>query len=671
MTKPISISVFFQKGGVGKTTAVFNISYILSKMGFKVIMVDADAQGNLTTQIFPQLSENDGAYEEYNKKLDEEKSKGNLSRINDIFGDSIYGRGGDESTIQPTTPENVAKRVKPLTTNAKDNKNLFYIPGSLKIETLTQPITMGVGGIRECKIYVKMITELFKEVGKIRKADFIIYDLNPSISALNQSIIMNSDYFVMPYQADLGSRDAARNLCEEIPRWYDIFRKVKVVKENEGPILLGGFCQLLRTRKNGETKKIEIEQSYQRWIKQIIEKISQLSKKLNVLNPDQNILSQVPDNIGIRDMVGAGKDILDSGRPFSDVDYNNFTKTRDSGTSRFRKRDLLRVQGANKAYKKVVAMLFANMTTEHKDQLESKVNGFKNKMQCDAAIRLDIEETKKEASKTKPGKRGKRVDRTWYTDDEIDHLFRSFTESTQARDGSNILNTPPLSGDGYYGERDLASEIETGLIRAIGKKDVGRAKLLMPLNIGAGKNSRTTGNHWVLCYISFDENNNDIWYIDPLGNGIPKNISAAIKQSLCNVFKKDINDLSISELNAPVQRDGYNCGPYIVEACRIFCDEQGINLVETLTALDMQLVRRQHKEILEDSRRSNIGSRKKPSSAKKSKRKSKEMTTTATATPAPSTKLKINLRSLYSNSTQNSDGTDTEELEPGSKRYKS
>ena len=38
-----------QKGGVGKTSAVFEIGYILSTRGYKVLMIDADAQENLTS----------------------------------------------------------------------------------------------------------------------------------------------------------------------------------------------------------------------------------------------------------------------------------------------------------------------------------------------------------------------------------------------------------------------------------------------------------------------------------------------------------------------------------------------------------------------------------------------------------------------------------------------
>ena len=45
------IAIANHKGGVGKTTTVANLGSILSKKGFHVLLVDLDAQANLTTSL--------------------------------------------------------------------------------------------------------------------------------------------------------------------------------------------------------------------------------------------------------------------------------------------------------------------------------------------------------------------------------------------------------------------------------------------------------------------------------------------------------------------------------------------------------------------------------------------------------------------------------------------
>src|SRR5262245_32842862 len=51
-----TISIFNNKGGVGKTTYMYHVAHLLAQSGLKVLMVDCDSQCNLTSY---SMSDND------------------------------------------------------------------------------------------------------------------------------------------------------------------------------------------------------------------------------------------------------------------------------------------------------------------------------------------------------------------------------------------------------------------------------------------------------------------------------------------------------------------------------------------------------------------------------------------------------------------------------------
>jgi len=57
------ISFINQKGGTGKTTTAINVGACLANKGYKVLLVDVDPQGSLTTSTAIDTSESDTLYE--------------------------------------------------------------------------------------------------------------------------------------------------------------------------------------------------------------------------------------------------------------------------------------------------------------------------------------------------------------------------------------------------------------------------------------------------------------------------------------------------------------------------------------------------------------------------------------------------------------------------------
>ena len=51
MSRPVRITIFNHKGGVGKTTLTANIAFALSSIGKSILLIDSDPQCNLTSYL--------------------------------------------------------------------------------------------------------------------------------------------------------------------------------------------------------------------------------------------------------------------------------------------------------------------------------------------------------------------------------------------------------------------------------------------------------------------------------------------------------------------------------------------------------------------------------------------------------------------------------------------
>ncbi len=222
------ISLFNHKGGVGKTTLAYNVAWGLGKAGKRVLMVDGDAQCNLT-----EITVSDS------KALESYENKNN-----------VY-----EYLIQYIQPK-PGREITPVEFFSK-NENLKLLVGSLGLAELESPMALSVAGIPAMSDIPGNIHNALKTLGA--DFDFVIVDLSPALSATNQLFLMLSDYFIIPVNPSIFSRQALKNLGEIFRTWNSTLSASEVFSKKQKPLpkLLGIVCQNYRpySRKDEEDTK--------------------------------------------------------------------------------------------------------------------------------------------------------------------------------------------------------------------------------------------------------------------------------------------------------------------------------------------------------------------------------------------------------------------------------
>ena len=203
MTTPV-LTFFNNKGGVGKTSLVYHLTWMFSELGKTVVAVDLDPQANLTAAF-----------------VDEED-------LEQIWNDD------------PAKPNTVYRCIKPLTSvgdllvpqTQAFSRRLHLVPGDVALSGFEDSLSeQWPKALSENNLYRPFrILTAFWQVAQLAaanvKADLIIVDVGPNLGAINRSVLLGTDFVVIPLGADLFSLQGLRNLGPTLRNWRSEERRV-------------------------------------------------------------------------------------------------------------------------------------------------------------------------------------------------------------------------------------------------------------------------------------------------------------------------------------------------------------------------------------------------------------------------------------------------------------
>lgn len=159
------ISVTNQKGGVGKTTTAVNLSYYLSKMGKKTLLIDFDPQGNATSGL----------------GVDKQSLKETIAEV-------AAGTSTLDEVVIPT-----------------EYKNLFIAPTASYLANTEVQLAQSDNRFTRLKHAIESSKQNY---------DVVIIDSPPSLSLLTVNGLIAANYILLPVQAEFYALEGLGQLLE-------------------------------------------------------------------------------------------------------------------------------------------------------------------------------------------------------------------------------------------------------------------------------------------------------------------------------------------------------------------------------------------------------------------------------------------------------------------------
>jgi cellulose biosynthesis protein BcsQ len=224
------MSIFNNKGGVGKTTLTFHLAHALAGMGKKVLLMDMDPQCNLTIQCLDEESIQ-AIWAKEDDYIDDFRSARSVADVKNYKILTSEARSIHFS-LKPTEDGlEDAEDIAPIPIHLRDNLDL--LPGRLtlyKYENKIAELWKGVfsGDPQSIRTIMKP-RKIALSLNAINNYDFVLVDTSPSLGTLNKVLLSTSDFFIIPCMPDLFSLYGIRNIGDSLKSWkkdFDLIRSL-------------------------------------------------------------------------------------------------------------------------------------------------------------------------------------------------------------------------------------------------------------------------------------------------------------------------------------------------------------------------------------------------------------------------------------------------------------